>query len=484
MIHAIWPTVTIRPTDVTVNPKVPSADDGDYVDWVDACQAINVPVEGDGTRTQLQLSAAIDPLYAQIPNASMSDWHAVLPNVAGLDFWTAAQGGTPLTPDGNGNLIDQALSGGSYTGTVYVSEDPVYADTQGDDLIPCSVGVEDPGTNAKVAVGVQTVESNGITARAVTSGVIADYDQQITIPRGQNQGPYILGSQRELAYYATGGLQGIDLSKLYAVGTVVPPQPFPTGKGQAFGKYTGYYYYFGTAPNTQFLVIRPYALTFDYVQQPGSAPYTFTVGETNQIFYGTTDRYATNDVDWGQPTTVPDHNIYTDKVPVPATNSNVGLDGTNIAWGYVKQNNPNAPPIARVVLTDAPSISGLFADTGATTIGGKPVSGSLCEAYRYAAGRSPSPRVVAEGGRIQRGLVRGRLGSVAANGQGRGEIRFPAARQRALSCPPRPRQPRAPRYPAAERDVPDELAGRAADLRGRERQAWSVKSELARQPSP
>ena len=32
MVHAIWPTVSIRPTDVTVNPNVATAHAGDYVD--------------------------------------------------------------------------------------------------------------------------------------------------------------------------------------------------------------------------------------------------------------------------------------------------------------------------------------------------------------------------------------------------------------------------------------------------------------------
>ena len=32
---------------------------------------------------------------------------AVLPNVPGLDFWESATGGTQLTPDVNGNVIDR-----------------------------------------------------------------------------------------------------------------------------------------------------------------------------------------------------------------------------------------------------------------------------------------------------------------------------------------------------------------------------------------
>ena len=123
MIHPLWPTLTIRG----------GQSDQPYTerdDWLQSWQPINVPVEGDGNdRVKVELSASIDPAYYHSP----SDWHAVLPSVAGLEFWTAHRCGTQLTADG-GNLINQALSGGSYTGTVYVSEDPSFAATQdGDD---------------------------------------------------------------------------------------------------------------------------------------------------------------------------------------------------------------------------------------------------------------------------------------------------------------------------------------------------------------
>ena len=58
----------------------------------------------------MQLNASVKPLYYEISGSSANDWHAILPNVTGLEFWTAAAGGTQLTPDGNGNLIDQELS--------------------------------------------------------------------------------------------------------------------------------------------------------------------------------------------------------------------------------------------------------------------------------------------------------------------------------------------------------------------------------------
>ena len=60
MIHPLWPTVSIRSTDVTVNSKVASANDGIYEDWFDACNPIEPPVEGSGTRTELQLAANVE----------------------------------------------------------------------------------------------------------------------------------------------------------------------------------------------------------------------------------------------------------------------------------------------------------------------------------------------------------------------------------------------------------------------------------------
>ena len=126
MIHAIWPTVSIRPANVTVNPNVASANAGDYVDWVDACQPINIPIEGQGDRVELQLQASIDPLYTDIQYASMSDWQYLLPAEPGVHYWNDASGGTPLTAvDEAGDVVsDPYPSTGQYTRTVYELVDP------------------------------------------------------------------------------------------------------------------------------------------------------------------------------------------------------------------------------------------------------------------------------------------------------------------------------------------------------------------------
>ena len=124
MIRPIWPTVSIR-ADQDGTGQFSA-----YDDYLNAIDPAEIPVEGDGVpRLAVQLSASVDPLYAQIAGASMGDWQVVLPNLAGLEFWTAATGGTQLTPDGSGDLVDQPLSGsGQYQGMVWVSVNPSYGD--------------------------------------------------------------------------------------------------------------------------------------------------------------------------------------------------------------------------------------------------------------------------------------------------------------------------------------------------------------------
>ena len=49
----------------------------------------------------------------------------MLPNVPGLLFWDSQGASTPLAPDGNGNVVDDAMpSSGQYSRTLWVSIDP------------------------------------------------------------------------------------------------------------------------------------------------------------------------------------------------------------------------------------------------------------------------------------------------------------------------------------------------------------------------
>jgi hypothetical protein len=108
MVHAIWPTVTIR-TNANGDGILDTKDD-----WVDSFQPIQMAVEGTGTRTELQLQTSIEMLYFSISSAIATE---ALPSVSGLTFWSSEQTTTPLTPDSNGNIIDQSLSSSDYTNT-------------------------------------------------------------------------------------------------------------------------------------------------------------------------------------------------------------------------------------------------------------------------------------------------------------------------------------------------------------------------------
>jgi hypothetical protein len=116
MVCAIWPTVSIRPADVAVNPNVPEEHAGDYADWVAACAPAYVPLEGYGDRVPFQLNASIDSLYGDV-----SQWHAQLgtdPAETGLEFWTSATGGSAITA---AQFSSNLISSGNYSGTVWVS---------------------------------------------------------------------------------------------------------------------------------------------------------------------------------------------------------------------------------------------------------------------------------------------------------------------------------------------------------------------------
>jgi hypothetical protein len=132
MVRPLWPSVSIQPVGQWGQPKVTPVDQYAYAAWEDTWEQIQIPVEDGSNRVQLHLHAAIDQSYYSVEN-----WHAVLPNIEGLDFWTTSQGGTKLDGldengdpiDENGDLIDQAFSSaGTFDDDqVWVSEDPTYA---------------------------------------------------------------------------------------------------------------------------------------------------------------------------------------------------------------------------------------------------------------------------------------------------------------------------------------------------------------------
>ena len=77
-------------------------------------------VSYDGTRQELDLSAAVGQACT-----GQDDWHVVLPNAPGWEFWTAQTGGERLTPDADGNIIYDAMpASGNYSNTLWVCIDP------------------------------------------------------------------------------------------------------------------------------------------------------------------------------------------------------------------------------------------------------------------------------------------------------------------------------------------------------------------------
>ena len=125
MIRPIWPTVSVRADEDGTGTF--SA----YDDYLNATDPAAIPVEGNGPRMELDLSASVDALYAQL--GSMSDWHAVLPAVSGLEFWSAATGGTQITS------INDQFSSSQYDRKVWVSIDPASAATINVDQIAFTV---------------------------------------------------------------------------------------------------------------------------------------------------------------------------------------------------------------------------------------------------------------------------------------------------------------------------------------------------------
>ena len=122
---AAVPVVSITPVNQPPQPDETPADADAFADWEDSTQPIQLPVEDGTDRVELDLHAVLDRIYSGV-----TDWHAVLPSIGGLDFWTTSQGGTQMTAvDEAGDLINQSFSAdGTFDDTnIWVSEDPAYA---------------------------------------------------------------------------------------------------------------------------------------------------------------------------------------------------------------------------------------------------------------------------------------------------------------------------------------------------------------------
>ena len=78
-----------------------------------------VEVPDDGSRAELDLQVTVNAALA-----SQGGCCAVLANVSGLQFWDSQTGGSRITPDENGDIVDASLAGsGEYSGTLWVCAD-------------------------------------------------------------------------------------------------------------------------------------------------------------------------------------------------------------------------------------------------------------------------------------------------------------------------------------------------------------------------
>ena len=128
MVRPLWPTVTVRTDRVGAGLANLSEKNGEADDWFNSWSPNDVPMEGSGQRLAVDLHAVWDPVF---DGQGSLGWNLVLPNVSGLEFWTAATGGTQLQPisdpgqPDDGDLIYTSFpSSGMYDRIVYVSMDP------------------------------------------------------------------------------------------------------------------------------------------------------------------------------------------------------------------------------------------------------------------------------------------------------------------------------------------------------------------------
>ena len=246
MIHPLWVTVTSRAVGVTVNPLVPTANAGDYLDWVDAYQGFGVPVEGSGNRLQLNVSATIDPLYSSAPDWDCEawDWSTEMASVHGVYFFAdsdraTAWAGGAITP------------GTTYTSTVWVSTNPSSLPANPFTIAfeadappgPGDAEVNSQKSAATVPAGGNTniVTGQGISAWPVTTGTASKWDRlDFSMPNGQI-GPYAAGAQGWVAEYNKSVLPQINITpNKVTLANTNPPVTFPTSRSQGLDDYDVY----------------------------------------------------------------------------------------------------------------------------------------------------------------------------------------------------------------------------------------------------
>jgi hypothetical protein len=117
MVVPVRPAVTVQPVGQG-SSQVAAGNTYAYAAWQDSWQPAQIPVDGEGDRTELQLHAAIDQVFS-----CGATWQASLEDAVGLDFWTSPTGGSPMTAE----EFNATIPADNYDGDVWVSQDAAYA---------------------------------------------------------------------------------------------------------------------------------------------------------------------------------------------------------------------------------------------------------------------------------------------------------------------------------------------------------------------
>jgi hypothetical protein len=209
-----------------VNIRMDHNDDGAVNSTDDALSGQEpAPVYDEGDqRVEVDLSGGFD--------APASGWRFVLPDVPGLEFWTAPTGGTRLTPDSQGNVVDASLSvSGEYDQTLWCSVDP--------DQNPATVAIDPSTTILAQVLGPGHAEGQASQEAAVP--FMSDKDYNGIINTAQQNNPPTPGNNNvvtiAIIIETEGGIFGIGHTGI-AIST----------PGAGFAPQKMQYYDFGPAP--------------------------------------------------------------------------------------------------------------------------------------------------------------------------------------------------------------------------------------------
>jgi hypothetical protein len=357
LVVPVSPTVTIQAVGQGGNSQVAGANANAYLGWQDSWQPIQVPVEGEGNRVELQLNAALNEVYA-----NTNDWQASLEDAPGVDFWTSAIGGTAMTAA----QFNATITAGNCSGAVYVSLDPSSGEGGGQ-----PIAFDDQEyLNGVVWVDGWAQVSTEVAPQVVTAQLWksgedpAQLDRQNINMSSNNghSGPFVTGAVRATRV-AVGSLGRAKLDnvplKLYnlKLNGVTPEKGLPDIKNNQYLSEYGHVYYYTDHLDNTFAAIAPFAVSFDY---PANVPITINVWEQTQDFAA------------GNPQPASKWNHRADnESPNAAVQYDLGVENSSICWGESLAQQGGGAATNCLVLNDAPTIYGYLAGFQAMNVAEK-----------------------------------------------------------------------------------------------------------------